>query len=114
MLTKEEKEYVFLRFNPADYGVSYDGGAFIRSVMEGMKQSNCHMMFVYGMQDPWTGAQIPDDKMGTNIRKLFIQHTDNPERKSAGLHNDNIDQWNPSERGELFKWLNQLGFLPNE
>ena len=114
LLTSKEKTVISNDTDPATYGVTYDEGQFVKSFLDGMKQSNCHMMFVYGMQDPWTGAQIPDDKMGTNIRKLFIQHTDNPERKSAGLHNDNIDQWNPSERGELFKWLNQLGFLANE
>lgn len=54
--------------------MKYDGGQFIKDFFEGMKQSTCHMMFVYGMQDPWTGGQIPDDKMGENSRKLFIQH----------------------------------------
>lgn len=68
----------------------------------------------HGMQDPWTGGQIPTDKMGVNCRKLFIQSSDESERSSAGLHNDDIDQWNQSERTELFKWLNQLGFLANE
>ena len=114
LLTSKEKTVISNDTDPSSYGVTYDEGQFVKSFLDGMKQSNCHMMFVYGMQDPWTGAQIPDDKMGVNIRKLFIQHSDNPERKSSGLHNDNIDQWNQSERGELFKWLNQLGFIPNE
>jgi hypothetical protein len=42
----------------------------------------------------------------------LIQHpTDR--RSTAGLHNDDIDQWNTSERAELFNWLAQLGFLAN-
>lgn len=113
LLTDKEKEY-FINFcsNPASYGVTYDGGRFVREFLEGMKQSNCHIMFVYGMQDPWTGGQIPDEKMGVNCRKLFINHpTDR--RSDAGLHNDYIDQWNASEKNQLFQWLHQLGFLTN-
>ena len=108
LLTDDEKEKIIFEFYPATFGVTYDNGAFIKAFFEGMKQSTCNMMFVYGMQDPWTGGQIPDDKMGVNSRKLFIQQPYN--YKMAGLHNDAIDQWNPSERNELFKWLHGLGF----
>ena len=113
LLTDAEKKYVVNVMNPSDYGVKYDNGAFITAFFNGMKQSDCHMMFVYGMQDPWTGGQIPDMYMGANSKKLFIQHpTDH--RNTAGLHNDDIDQWNTSERAELFNWLAQLGFLANQ
>ena len=71
------------------------------------------MLFVYSMQDSWTGGQIPSNTMGVNSSKLFIQHP-NDRYSEAGLHNDAIDQWNASEKAQLFKWLNQLGFLPNE
>ena len=98
-----------MRKNPSYYGVTYDDGKFITEFFEGMKQSTCHMMFVYSMQDPWTGGQIPDSKMGMNSHKLFIHHPTDRD-SSAGLHNDNIDQWNASERNELFKWLDSLGF----
>lgn len=66
-----------------------------------MKKSTCHMKFVYGMQDPWTDGQIPDDKMGPNSSKLFIAY---------GKHDDAIDKWNASERNDLFHWLAGLGF----
>ena len=113
LLTDTEKKSVSKIMSPSSYSVTYDNGKFITDFFNGMKQSTCHMMFVYGMQDPWTGGQIPDMYMGTNSRKLFIQHpTDR--RSSAGLHNDDIDQWNTSERNELFSWLHQRGFLANE
>ena len=101
LLTPEEKQYL-TRFNSPDvFGVTYDGGKFIREFFEGMKQSTCPMMFVYGMQDPWTGGQIPDDCLGPNSQKLYIHN---------GTHNDYIDKWNASERNQLFHWLNGLGF----
>ena len=65
------------------------------------EQSDCHMMFVYGMQDPWTGNRIPDDKLGKNCQILYIEN---------GRHNDAIDTWNFSERNQLFQWLASLGF----
>ena len=101
LLTEEEKQYLTKPHNPAAYGVTYDGGKFIREFLAGMKQSDCPMMFVYGLQDPWTGGQIPDENLGRNSQKLFIQY---------GTHNDYIDKWNASERSQLFQWLNGLGF----
>jgi len=62
---------------------------------------SCNMMFVYGMQDPWTGNRIPDDKLGKNCQILYIEN---------GTHNDAIDTWNASERNQLFQWLKGLGF----
>ena len=109
LLTNDEKKYLTKYTDPAYYGVKYDNGKFITEFFNGMKQSNCNMMFVYGMQDPWTGGQIPDMYMGANSSKLFIQHPTD-KNSTAGLHNDHIDQWNASERNELFKWLNSLGF----
>jgi len=101
LLTEEEKQYLTKPHNPAAYGVTYDGGKFIREFLAGMKQSDCPMMFVYGLQDPWTGGQIPDGNLGRNSQKLFIQY---------GTHNDYIDRWNASERSHLFQWLKGLGF----
>lgn len=102
LLTAEEKKYLLESgHNPSAYGVTYDNGKFINEFFEGMKKSDCHMKFVYGMQDPWTGGQIPDDKMGPNSSKLFI---------SYGKHDDAIDKWNPSERNDLLQWLAGLGF----
>ena len=101
MLTPEEKMSFYRPMIPEGYGVTYDNGEYVKEFLEGMKQSTCHMMFVYGMQDPWTGGQIPDDMLGVNSRKLFIRN---------GTHNDYIDMWNQSEKAELFKWLDNLGF----
>lgn len=116
LLTDEEKEYITGEDSPAYYGVTYDNGKFIKEFFEGMKNSDCNMMFVYSMQDPWTGGQIPDQYLGKNSAKLFISSMlDSPEAGyEAGLHNDAIDKWTPSDRNELFKWLNKVGFLPDE
>ena len=101
LLTPAEKETFFIPMNPTGYGVTYDNGTFVKALLNGMKKSTCHMLFVYGMQDPWTGGQIPDNNMGVNSRKLFIEN---------GTHNDYIDMWTQSEKSELFKWLDDLGF----
>ena len=101
LLTPEEKQYLTRINAPSTFGVTYDGGKFTREFFAGMKRSSCPMMFVYGMQDPWTGGQIPDEYLGPNSQKLFIQY---------GTHNDHIDKWNASERNQLFQWLNGLGF----
>ncbi|MBQ2675389.1 MAG: hypothetical protein IJG07_12045 [Prevotella sp.] len=87
--------------SPASFGFNYDNGSYIRKVLDGIKQSSCNMMFVYGMQDPWTGNRIPDDKLGKNCQILYIEN---------GTHNDAIDTWNASERNQLFQWLKGLGF----
>jgi hypothetical protein len=101
LLTDTEKESIRGENNPADWGFNYDNGAYMRQVLDGIKQSSCHMMFVYGMQDPWTGNRIPDDKLGKNCQILYIEN---------GRHNDAIDTWNASERNQLFQWLAGLGF----
>ena len=115
LLTDEETKHITGRVTPATYGVTYDDGKFIKEFLEGMKTSDCNMMFVYGLQDPWTGAQIPDENLGKNSRKLMVSSKlDKPDEAGfeAGLHNDDIDKWAPSDRNELFKWLNKIGFLP--
>ena len=101
LLTPAEKTSFYRPMTPEWYGVTYDNGKFVLEFFEGMKQSTCNMMFVYSMQDPWTGGQIADDMLGVNSRKLFIR---------KGTHNDFIDMWNQSEKAELFKWLDSLGF----
>lgn len=101
LLTAAEKETISASDDPARWGFNYDNGAYVRQVLDGIKQSDCHMMFVYGMQDPWTGNRIPDDKLGKNCQILYIEN---------GRHNDAIDTWNASERNQLFHWLASLGF----
>ena len=101
LLTDMEKSYLTSKKSPASLGFNYDNGSYIRKVLDGIKQSSCNMMFVYGMQDPWTGDRIPDDKLGKNCQILYIEN---------GTHNDAIDTWNASERNQLFQWLKGLGF----
>ena len=87
--------------DPKKFGVNYDGGAFIRQFLSGMKLSDCYMFFVYGLQDPWTGACIPEEYLGKNSQVLFIKN---------GIHNDFIAQWDEAERNQLLQWLKGLGF----
>ncbi len=101
LLTDAEKNSLIEIGDPAYYGVKYDDGKFIREFLDGMKQSDCNMCFVYGMQDPWTGGRIPDDKLGKNSQILYIEN---------GTHNDAIETYNSSERNQLFQWLHGLGF----
>ena len=101
LLTDKEKSYLTSKNSPASFGFNYDNGSYIRKVLDGIRQSSCNMMFVYGMQDPWTGNRIPDDKLGKNCQILYIEN---------GTHNDAIDTWNASERNQLFQWLKGLGF----
>ena len=101
LLTDKEKSYLTSKNSPASLGFNYDNGSYIRKVLDGIKLSSCNMMFVYGMQDPWTGNHIPDDKLGKNCQILYIEN---------GIHNDAIDTWNTSERNQLFQWLKGLGF----
>ena len=87
--------------DPRTYGVTHDGGAFIRQFLTGMKQSDCYMIFVYGEQDPWTGACIPNEYLGKNSQVLSI---------TDGIHNDFIYDWNETERNALINWLKAVGF----
>jgi len=102
ILTAEEKAFIDPINKAEDFGVTYDGGAFVKSLLEGMKTSNCHMLFVYGTQDPWTGGRIPDENLGENSMILMIEN---------GTHNDYIDQWNKLELSTLTHWLDELGFM---
>ncbi len=102
LLTTEELNELPQVLNPDEFGVTYDGGAFMKEFLSGMKQSDCHMFFVYGKQDPWTGSRIPDDCLGKNSKILYI---------ADGTHDDSIDKWTDSERAQLRQWLQGLGFL---
>ena len=59
----------------------------------------------------WLAMRVSKNGMTT---AHYAYHYPNEMDAYVGLHNDYIDQWNFSERAELFKWLNQLGFLANE
>lgn len=101
LLTDAEKEHLQSPGYNVLPGIQYDGGRTVRDFLNGMKQSQCNIYFVYGSQDPWTGGRIPDEYLGVNSRVYIIQN---------GTHDDSIDKWNSSERSALFQWLNGIGF----
>ena len=101
LLSDKEKKRITESYDSSPDGVTYDKGAYMRQVLDGIKNSECKMLFVYGMQDPWTGNRIPDDKLGGNSQILYIKD---------GTHNDAIESWEASERNTLFQWLSGLGF----
>ena len=60
------------------YGVTDDGGAFTLNFFNFLgnnaEKTKCKMIFVYGDNDPWTGAAIPDNYVdNTYIKKLLIR-----------------------------------------
>ena len=59
-------------------------------IKEWLTTTNCKMMFIYGEDDPWTGAAI-DDPTNPNVQKVMVPH---------GTHNDFINQWNIYEGGQ--------------
>ncbi len=101
LLTDAELKELVNKVEPSAYGVTYDGGAFMKQFLAGMKQSNSNVLFVYGMQDPWTGSRIPDDCLGKNSKIMYIAN---------GTHNDYIWNWTESEQTEIKQWLKKVGF----
>ena len=53
-------------------------------IKDWLTTTNCKMMFIYGEDDPWTGAAI-DDPTNPNVQKVIVPH---------GTHNDYINKWN--------------------
>ena len=58
-----KKYYSVTSYNKT-YGVTYDGGKLTKDFFEFLKNNRnkdkCKMFFIYGANDPWTGAAIPD------------------------------------------------------
>lgn len=58
------------------YGVQYDGGKlmndFLAFVKNNRNNNKCKMLFVYGANDPWTGAAIPDPDADDPYVKKFV------------------------------------------
>ena len=63
------------RFNDY-YGVTYDGGKLMKDFLDFVKNNRnrdkCKMFFVYGGNDPWTGAAIPDPDPDDPYVKKYI------------------------------------------
>ena len=77
------------------YGVTYDGGKLMNSFLDFVKNNRnkdkCKMVFIYGGNDPWTGAAIPDpDPNDPYVKKHIVPkgvHSgalNNPERYPEG------------------------------
>jgi hypothetical protein len=69
-------------------------------VKDFLKKTNCKMFFVYGENDPWTGAAI-DDPTNENVKKLIIKN---------GTHNDAIPTYTADERNQLMDFVKPILF----
>lgn len=66
-----------ITFYNKKYGVQYDGGKLMKDFLAFVKNnrytSKCKMLFVYGANDPWTGAAIPDpDANDPHVKKFVV------------------------------------------
>ena len=69
-----------------------------------LKTTDCKMFFVYGENDPWTGAAI-DDPTNVNVKKLVIK---------GGTHNDAIPTYTDDERKQLMDFVKPIIFPAND
>ena len=69
-------------------------------VKDFLKTTDCKMFFVYGENDPWTGAAI-DDPTNENVKKLIIKN---------GTHNDAIPTYTADERNQLMDFVKSILF----
>lgn len=65
------------RYNKT-FDVTYDNGKLMKDFLGFVKNNSsnarCKMLFVYGGNDPWTGAAIPDPAAGDACVKKYIVH----------------------------------------
>ena len=75
-------------------------------LLENLKTTKKHLVFVYGENDPWTGAAIPDPT-NPNVKKHIVPN---------GTHTDNFKQyaWYPGGKevadqilADIKAWMNQ-------
>lgn len=69
-------------------------------VKDFLKTTDCKMFFVYGENDPWTGAAI-DDPTNENVKKMVIK---------GGTHNDAIYNYTADERNKLMDFVKSILF----
>ena len=69
-------------------------------VKDFLKTTDCKMFFVYGENDPWTGAAV-DDPTNENVKKLVIKN---------GTHNDAIYTYTTDERNQLMDFVKSILF----
>ena len=53
------------------YPNQWDGGELMKNVRNWLHTTGKHLLFVYGAQDPWTGAAIPDITDNVNVHKVL-------------------------------------------
>ena len=102
-----KKKQTITRFNTW-YEVEYDGGKMMRGFLDFVKNNRnkdkCKMLFVYGGNDPWTGAAIPDpDKDDPCVKKYVVPN---------GTHNaflTNPEYYRPEDKDYIIntvkEWL---------
>ena len=90
------------------YDVKYDEGKLMKSFLDFVKNNRnkdkCKMLFVYGGNDPWTGAAIPDpDKDDPCVKKYVVPN---------GTHNaflTNPEYYRPEDKDYIVntvkEWL---------
>ena len=90
------------------YDVKYDEGKLMKSFLDFVKNNRnkdkCKMLFVYGGNDPWTGAAIPDpDKDDPCVKKYVVPN---------GTHNaflTNPEYYRPEDKDYIIntvkEWL---------
>jgi len=69
------------------YGMEYDGGKlmndFLAFVKNNRNKDKCKMLFIYGGNDPWSGAAIPDpDPDDPCVKKHMVPN---------GVHSDDLN-----------------------
>lgn len=69
-------------------------------VKDFLKTTDCKMFFVYGENDPWTGAAI-DDPTNENVKKMVIKN---------GTHNDAIPTYTADESKQLMDFVKPIIF----
>lgn len=69
-------------------------------VKDFLKTTDCKMFFVYGENDPWTGAAI-DDPTNENVKKMVIK---------GGTHNDAIPTYTADESKQLMDFVKSILF----
>lgn len=111
LLTNEEIESLnsgnTITDNNTKYGVTYDNGTFTLEFFDFLEnnaeETKCKMIFVYGENDPWTGAAISDEYVdNTYIKKLLIRR---------GVHNPYLneeDSYSKEDRKRVIDAVNEF------
>lgn len=108
LLTKDDIKYLnsatTIKIYNTNYGVTYDNGAFTRGFFDFLgnnaEKTKCKMIFVYGDNDPWTGAAIPDNYVdNTYIKKLLIR---------KGVHSPQLNDENSYSKEDRQKVIDAI------